>query len=253
VQEAVRMRTRGVLSSGYAVAVAAVAGALMAAWVVDGARGSSLFSLLLAAVTLAASYGGVGPALVATWLSVVVVGAQLVVPGLDPFGAFRDFAVFSVAAAVVTLAVAARKRAIDEMRRSQQQLTNFVEDPSVGMLGMAGDGRILWADQAELDLMGYARDEYVGRNLGEYYVDRKAFAEMLERLARGEGLENCEARLRGRDRTITVLLNYNRRWRDRGVAQRGFLLASLPLDARREAPVVPAVAPPRRALLQSIR
>jgi PAS domain S-box-containing protein len=72
----------------------------------------------------------------------------------------------------------------------------------------------LWANQTELDLLGYTRDEYVGHNIAEFHVDEPVIEDMLARLARGETLLEYEARLRRKDGTIRyVLVNSNVLWR----------------------------------------
>src|SRR5262249_11504544 len=52
------------------------------------------------------------------------------------------------------------------------------------------------------DLLGYAREEYVGRHVAEFHVDRDAVDDMLVRLHRGEALRGHRVRLRHRDGSI---------------------------------------------------
>jgi PAS domain S-box-containing protein len=77
------------------------------------------------------------------------------------------------------------------------------------------DGTILWANQTELDLLGYAHDEYVGHNIVEFHVDRPVLEDILERLRRGETLLSYDARLRRKDRTVLdAEINANVQWSD---------------------------------------
>jgi PAS domain S-box-containing protein len=64
------------------------------------------------------------------------------------------------------------------------------------------DGRILKANQAELDLLGYAREDYLGRNIADFHVDPQGRTAILTCLARGESLNNVPAQLRARDGSI---------------------------------------------------
>ena len=80
-----------------------------------------------------------------------------------------------------------------------EDLLDFFENASVALHWVAGDGTILRANQAELDMMGYAAEEYVGRNIAEFHVDPDVADEILSRLKAGEVLRNHPARLVTRD------------------------------------------------------
>jgi PAS domain S-box-containing protein len=102
--------------------------------------------------------------------------------------------------------ISERRRAEEALRRSQAQLKDFVENSAIGLHWVGPDGIILWANQAELDLLGYARDEYLGRHIAEFHVDQTAMEAILERLHRNEQLNNYEARLRCKDGSIRYVL-----------------------------------------------
>ena len=77
------------------------------------------------------------------------------------------------------------------------------------------DGTILRANRAELDLLGYSRDEYLGRNIAQFHVDAAAIADILHRLTAGETLHEYPARLRCKDGSIKdVRIDSNVRWED---------------------------------------
>ena len=66
-------------------------------------------------------------------------------------------------------------------------LEEFFENAAMPMHWVGPDGTILRANQAELDLLGYARDEYIGRNITEFHVDLPVIQDILERLTRAHG------------------------------------------------------------------
>jgi PAS domain S-box-containing protein len=106
--------------------------------------------------------------------------------------------------------ISARRRAERALRRSQAELEDFVENSVIGLHWVGPDGIILWANQAELDLLGYRRDEYLGRHVAEFDADPAAIDGILERLGRNEQLVNHEARLRCKDGSIRhVLISSN--------------------------------------------
>jgi len=108
-----------------------------------------------------------------------------------------------------------RKRAEEELRRREEELTDFVENSAVGLHWVAADGTIVWANQAELDLLGYAREEYIGHHIAEFHADRGVIEDILARLTADETLHGYEARLRCKDGSLRyVLISSNVRRRD---------------------------------------
>src|SRR5690348_682477 len=53
---------------------------------------------------------------------------------------------------------------LQALRRSEANLRDFVETASIGLHWVSADGTVLWVNQAELDLLGYTREEYLGRH-----------------------------------------------------------------------------------------
>ena len=86
--------------------------------------------------------------------------------------------------------------------KSDLDLEDFFENGALPLHMVGPDGTILRANKAELALMGYTADGYVGRNIAEFHVDREAIGDILARLTRGEKLEQIPARLRARDGSI---------------------------------------------------
>ena len=101
-----------------------------------------------------------------------------------------------------------RIKAGEAVRASERELSDFFDNASVGLHWAGPDGIILRVNQAELDLLGYGRDQYVGRHIAEFHADQPVIEDILARLTRGETLRECPARLRCRDGSIRdVLIN----------------------------------------------
>ena len=108
-----------------------------------------------------------------------------------------------------------RKTAEEELRRSEQELADFFENATIGLHWVGPDGTILRANRAELDMLGYSRDEYVGRPIADFHVDEEVICDILERLQAGEKLAEYPARLRCKDGSIKeVLIDSSVLWRD---------------------------------------
>jgi PAS domain S-box-containing protein len=95
-----------------------------------------------------------------------------------------------------------RKRAEEALQRSEAELTDFFEKAAIGLHWVGPDGTILRANRAELDMLGYSREEYVGHNIAEFHVDKEVIEDILSRLKAGEVLQDYEARLRCKDGSI---------------------------------------------------
>jgi PAS domain S-box-containing protein len=68
------------------------------------------------------------------------------------------------------------------------------------------DGVILSANRAELDMLGYRAEDYVGRHVGDFLVEAGVAADLVARLTRAEPLRNYEARLRCADGAVKQVL-----------------------------------------------
>jgi len=84
----------------------------------------------------------------------------------------------------------------------ESELWDFIEHAAVALQWVGEDGTILWANEAELRLLGYSRGEYVGHNIIEFHVDEPVIQDMLRRLKSNEQIDGCEARLRCKDGSI---------------------------------------------------
>jgi len=102
-----------------------------------------------------------------------------------------------------------------ELRERNEELHDFFENAVEGLHCVGPDGVILWANPAELALLGYARDEYVGHHIAEFHVDGEVISDMLERVAHNETVRDREARLRCKDGSIKhVRISTNALFRD---------------------------------------
>ena len=113
---------------------------------------------------------------------------------------------------------------LEELRRRERELADFIENASMGLHWVGADGTILWANQAELDLLGYTREEYIGRSITEFHADSDVINDILRRLTNKETLHDYEARLKCKDGSVRhVLINSNVKWEgDRFVHTRCF-------------------------------
>ena len=92
----------------------------------------------------------------------------------------------------------------------EEELRDCLENAATGLHWVGADGVILWANQAELSLLGYEREEYIGHHIAEFHADTHVIDDILQRLSNKETLHNYEARLRCKDGSIRhVLISSN--------------------------------------------
>jgi PAS domain S-box-containing protein len=128
----------------------------------------------------------------------------------DPYERLQEVARLQQKAKALEAEIKYRKEIEQALSLRERELADFFENASEGLHKVAPDGRILWANRAELNLLGYEADEYVGRHIAEFYVDQELIADILERLSQGEALHNQPARLRCKDGSIRdVLISSN--------------------------------------------
>ena len=125
----------------------------------------------------------------------------------------RDAAGKIIGASKIARDITERKRADEALRRADEQLRDFVDNASVGMHWVGPDGIIMWANRRELEMLGFSKEEYIGRHIAEFHADKPVIEDILGRLGNRETLNNYEARLRCKDGSIRdVLINSNVYW-----------------------------------------
>ena len=87
-----------------------------------------------------------------------------------------------VGASKIARDITERKRAEEASRRAEQEFRDFVDSASVGMHSVGPDGIILWANRTEMDMLGFAHEEYVGRHIAEFHADKPVIESILRRL-----------------------------------------------------------------------
>jgi PAS domain S-box-containing protein len=110
----------------------------------------------------------------------------------------------------------ARQREVEaSLRRNESLLTDFFETATLGLHWVGPDGTIIRANQAELNMLGYSPEEYIGHKISEFHTDPDVIQDILNRLKNNERLVDYPACLRAKDGTIkTVLINSSVYWEE---------------------------------------
>jgi len=112
--------------------------------------------------------------------------------------------------------VTARRRAETQLARSERELADFFENAAVGLHWIDVNGRILRANRAELMMLGYTADEYIGRPIADFHADADVIASLLDRLQRGEEVRDAPARMRRKDGRLIDVQVSSSAYREKG-------------------------------------
>jgi PAS domain S-box-containing protein len=134
----------------------------------------------------------------------------------DPDDQLRMIVELQQQARSLQVEIEERKQIEEQLRRSQRELTDFVENAVVGLHWVGPDGTILWANRAEMDMLGYSREEYIGRHITEFHADPEVINDILNFLNTGQEVHNYEARLRCKDGTLKHVLIDSNVYREEG-------------------------------------
>jgi PAS domain S-box-containing protein len=95
----------------------------------------------------------------------------------------------------------------------EHELADLLNNAALGAHTVGPDGVIQWANRYELEMLGYAAEEYIGHSVVEFHADAAEGRRILARLHAGETLRDEPARLRCRDGSVRdVLITSNVQW-----------------------------------------
>ena len=95
-----------------------------------------------------------------------------------------------------------------KLKHINRHLTEYVENANLCLHWVAPDGRILWANKTELELLGYRKDEYIGFPIAKYHANPEVGKLLLNRIEGGEPIDDFEAELIAKDGSLrTVIIN----------------------------------------------
>jgi PAS domain S-box-containing protein len=130
-----------------------------------------------------------------------------------PADRLRAISLLQHKAKVLEAEKAGRQEAEKSLHLREKELSDFIENAVEGLHQLGPGGTILWANPAQLKLLGYSADEYIGRQLADFYVDRKRFDEFWNRVMLGEIIYDFQAALRCKDGSVKhVLIHSSGLW-----------------------------------------
>jgi len=101
--------------------------------------------------------------------------------------------------------ITSQKIAEKKLTAKSQELEDYVNNANVCLHCVDENGIILWANRAELDLLGYTKEEYIGRSISDFHVNREKIEDILRRLHNDQVLNNYESELRCKDGSVRAV------------------------------------------------
>ena len=86
---------------------------------------------------------------------------------------------------------------------------DFIYNSSIGIHAVSPEGLIIYANECELEVLGYTESEYVGHHVSEFQIDNDCLTDMMTRLGRFENLKNYPARVQGKNGFKYIVYNSN--------------------------------------------
>ncbi len=97
-----------------------------------------------------------------------------------------------------------------QLQRKTLELSDYIDNAVVGLHWVDANGIIKWANKAEMDMLGYAPEEYIGHHISEFHASQENITDILTRLKSDHTLKSYETTLRSKDGTIkTVHISSN--------------------------------------------
>jgi PAS domain S-box-containing protein len=92
----------------------------------------------------------------------------------------------------------------------QQGSSDFIDNATISLHWLDPQGMTIWVNRAELTMLGYDREEYIGQPQIDYHVDRATMEDIFDRLLKNESIKGYAAQLRRKDGSIChVLIDAN--------------------------------------------
>ncbi len=84
---------------------------------------------------------------------------------------------------------------------------DFIKNSNIGIHTVSPEGIINYANQHELNILGYTEEEYVGHHVSEFQFDKSCLDLMMNKLAKLEAFTNFPAMVYGKKKIKYILYN----------------------------------------------
>jgi PAS domain S-box-containing protein len=101
------------------------------------------------------------------------------------------------------------------LEMSQQGISDFIDNATIGLHWLNPEGMTVWVNRAELAMLGYDLEEYIGQPQIDSHVNRATMGDLFDRLLKNESIKGYPAQLWRKDGSIChVLIDANAFFKD---------------------------------------
>ena len=92
-------------------------------------------------------------------------------------------------------------------REKDAELIDFFQNAPIALHWLSGTGHVMWANQTELDVLGYTAEEYIGQPIMKFCPDEEELVlEMFKTLGSGNVIKDVPVRFRTKSGKVVPLL-----------------------------------------------
>lgn len=121
-----------------------------------------------------------------------------------------------IGASKIARSIVKQRKLESELAKSRKALIEFAENANVPLHCVDQSGIIVWANHAELALLGYASHEYIGQPIAKFHADQATINDIFKELTQGNTLSNYRAKLVARDGSIKDVAIYSSAFQENG-------------------------------------
>jgi PAS domain S-box-containing protein len=126
----------------------------------------------------------------------------------------RDRSGLIIGASKISRCLSKQRVLESELARSRSALVEVAENANIPMHCVDQRGDILWANNAELNFLGYSHQEYIGQPIAKFHADQHAISNIFNLLMQGKSLTHYVAKLIAKDGSIKDVAIYSSAFRE---------------------------------------
>jgi PAS domain S-box-containing protein len=99
-------------------------------------------------------------------------------------------------------------------REKEAELVDFFQNAPIALHWLTGEGKVMWANQTELNVLGYTAEEYIGQPIMKFCPDEEELVlEIFKQLGSGNAIRDVPVRFRTKDgKMVHLLIDSNVRY-----------------------------------------
>jgi len=121
-----------------------------------------------------------------------------------------------IGASKIARNIVAQKKLEAELEKSRNALVEFAENANVPLHCVNQEGTIVWANLAELNLLGYTNEEYIGQPIARFHANQATINDIFNQLTQGNALTDYRAQLITKNGSIKDVSIYSSAFQENG-------------------------------------